>query len=409
MQDKWYLNTYSIVLFFVVGAAIATSSLFLLLIPQSSEIIRLAEWRMLRAQSFKTEVNLQYHGTRDEIGQLGVVKRERQDLNLDLRGVLLRHEEGTDGDFDFRALFGSRDPIVVAGEYSRADREDYLVLTELPDNLGGVNVGFFRGRTLRVDFDDLLPSTNLPFVGGTDRLDQYDRAYLLSEARQMPFLRVEEKLKNEIMRGAEVHHYKVMPEKLYLREFIVLAEQLRQDRELTGRERIAWDTFFTHVTPLSSEIWIGSGDYYIHRLRLQFGYDNGEREGIVTLTAEFSEFNQPQVIEKPSAGQFDEAAAYLESIIGGLAAHLPMAKAGSARKVEQGASSLGELAESDDGGKAADDDDDGLPAFLEIFYGADVLNPDTDGDGLRDGYEVDTGWSPTGPWRLFDFTFGAFD
>lgn len=36
----------------------------------------------------------------------------------------------------------------------------------------------------------------------------------------------------------------------------------------------------------------------------------------------------------------------------------------------------------------ADIDHDGLINKDEIFQGTDLLNPDTDGDGLNDGYEV---------------------
>jgi outer membrane protein OmpA-like peptidoglycan-associated protein len=38
----------------------------------------------------------------------------------------------------------------------------------------------------------------------------------------------------------------------------------------------------------------------------------------------------------------------------------------------------------------ADADEDGLPDALEPFYGTDPANPDTDGDGLKDGAEVKT-------------------
>ena len=56
-----------------------------------------------------------------------------------------------------------------------------------------------------------------------------------------------------------------------------------------------------------------------------------------------------------------------------------------------------------------DSDKDGLPNVLERFYGSDPNNPDTDGDQMNDGDEVNAGRNPTGAGKLFDFTGGQFD
>ena len=50
----------------------------------------------------------------------------------------------------------------------------------------------------------------------------------------------------------------------------------------------------------------------------------------------------------------------------------------------------------DDNVAANDDDDDGLTNGEEAVWGTEIDNPDTDGDGLEDGDEVDIyGTSPT--------------
>ena len=48
-----------------------------------------------------------------------------------------------------------------------------------------------------------------------------------------------------------------------------------------------------------------------------------------------------------------------------------------------------------------DSDNDGLIDELEKIYGTDPNNPDTDGDGFKDGEEVEKGYNPTGPGKLF--------
>lgn len=48
----------------------------------------------------------------------------------------------------------------------------------------------------------------------------------------------------------------------------------------------------------------------------------------------------------------------------------------------------------------ADQDQDGLTLAEEKFYGTDPNNPDTDGDGIKDGEEVRNGYDPLGPGKL---------
>lgn len=42
----------------------------------------------------------------------------------------------------------------------------------------------------------------------------------------------------------------------------------------------------------------------------------------------------------------------------------------------------------------SDVDNDGLSDYLELKYGTDPLNPDSDGDGYKDGAEIDRGYNP---------------
>lgn len=46
---------------------------------------------------------------------------------------------------------------------------------------------------------------------------------------------------------------------------------------------------------------------------------------------------------------------------------------------------------------SADPDNDGLTDEMEIFFGTDASNPDTDGDGFKDGDEVNRGYDPLLP------------
>ncbi len=48
----------------------------------------------------------------------------------------------------------------------------------------------------------------------------------------------------------------------------------------------------------------------------------------------------------------------------------------------------------DSAGMAVDSDSDSLPDILELIYGTDEHNPDTDGDTMTDGWEVENGLDP---------------
>jgi len=47
-----------------------------------------------------------------------------------------------------------------------------------------------------------------------------------------------------------------------------------------------------------------------------------------------------------------------------------------------------------------DFDKDGLPDEIEKLYGTDPHNPDSDGDGYKDGEEIKNGYNPVGPGKL---------
>lgn len=405
MPRHWYTSPYSIVLFFVAGAAVATSGLFFLLIPQSSEVVRIAMWRTFSAGRFFLEANVQYHGSASPSAN---VAAQRRDFVIETAGTVDRRVPAdVKADHDFRLTLGQTKPAVLGGKYRRAAAADYFRFTEMPDVLGGLHLGVLRDRTLRVNLREALSATTLPLVGGEARLKDEDSAYLLAEVRATPFLQVTEKLRNEKLRGVAVHHYKVLPEILYAKQLAIQYEERRRGRELTPAERLSYDTFFADLVAEDGEIWIGAGDYFIRRLRLRFRIAGERNQGIVSVTLDFSRFNDAAVTAPPDAAGVEDAAPYLRSLLASLAAHLPMAKDGNAA-VGSAARRDGLPVETYALGES-DDDHDGLSLTLETFYGSDPNNPDTDGDGVPDGAEVEAGRSPTGPGRLFDFTGGQFE
>ena len=83
----------------------------------------------------------------------------------------------------------------------------------------------------------------------------------------------------------------------------------------------------------------------------------------------FSNFNKPMGIEKPEDAE--DLLGVLEPLISGFL--------GMPTTITQ------------------DSDEDGLSDDMEVIYGTDKNNPDTDGDGYKDGEEVEKGYDPALP------------
>ncbi|MBU1028679.1 hypothetical protein KKE28_00540, partial [Patescibacteria group bacterium] len=182
----------------------------------------------------------------------------------------------------------------------------------------------------------------------------------------------------------------------------VTSETVRKGRELTSDERRIVDRFFSNVQAETGEIWIGHSDYYLYRLFLRFNYNDGLRDGSLSLTLTFSDFNQPYQIADPE-GEVQDVSQIIESLLPSFVNKLPLANIGGQNLINSGDGSRGGLSVSVTTIQAEDPDRDGLNNYLEFFYGSDPNNPDTDGDGMLDGAEVIGGRNPTGPGRLFDF------
>lgn len=407
---KWYTNVYILLIILVSLLALSMAALMLLLLPRSSEIIRLMQWRMVRARSFYVDASVQYQGELQRKDENGIVRKKDESVKLDTSGWVDRADPALKRmaqKFDLRVgRDGSTD---FAGDYLRAGTANYFNFSSMPARLGTLHFEGFRGRWLRINVKKVLSILDLPLVGGEHPdLSEEDRAYLVDQFRQTPFLQVEEKLQSEPLGGVRTYHYKVKPEKLYFKDFYVLAESKRLGRELTNKERLAAESFFANVTEDSGEMWIGAGDYYLYRVRLRFKYDDGDRAGYVTLTANFSRFNEVPVIDAPTSGVQDVTQVVL-SMLPGFKEHLPLAKEGQVPWGTVGADEgLGGLPVQVNDSGQDDPDKDGLPNVLEQFYGSDPNNPDTDGDGVNDGTEVGRGDNPTGAGKLFDFFGGRF-
>lgn len=403
---KFNISTFVIALISFV--AVMMAGLMLLLLPQSSEIIHLMQWRMVRAKSFHVEVAIRYAGWNEYRDENYTLQKDREKIQIDTRGWIDRGGED-EGDTlmvsqEFRIVIGAEpDKVDLSGEYLKFGDADFVKFERLPERVGVVELGEYADQWLRFNLGELREKLDTPLFGSTGiELDALDSAYLLDQFRQTPFLNFERKLKGEEMFGVPVNHYSVTPEILFFKDYFVRAESMRLGRELTSTERLAVDTFFANVTAGGGELWIGKRDYYLYRMRLRFIYDDGTRHGTFDVTVSFSRFNDEIGIGGPG-DDVREIGPILHSLLPSVAEHLPLAGEGSMRMIEKDGGGRGGLPVEIKVAADLDPDGDGLTNGLEAFYGTDPHNPDTDGDGVSDGDEVNSGYNPGGPGRLFDF------
>ncbi|MEK9152609.1 MAG: thrombospondin type 3 repeat-containing protein [Patescibacteria group bacterium] len=405
-MKRWYANPAVIIIAITSVVAMLMAGLVLLLLPGSGEIIRLAQWRTARLKTAAVNAEIGYQGTvAAKTEQLGAVpRREMMTLSLDTRLDRRNPKEPRTGS-DFALTVGEGDAASsYQGRALRIGPARYVRFSSLPAMLGNLPLANLGSRWLSYDPDAVRAKIPLPVIGGASaKPDEKADAELLARMRSTPFLAFESRLGNDRIGGVAVLHYKVRPEILFIKDFVIRSEEVRINRELDDKERRLIDAFFANIAADEGEVWIGRSDYFFYRMRLRFRYDDGERRGNFSFSASLSQFNKPMTVAAPDSPA-DDIDRVIASLLPGLTKHLPLAGAGTARRGTAAAAGTGLQVSTPGGTAEADRDHDGLPDVLEVFYGTDSNNPDTDGDGMTDGAEVDAGRNPSGPGQLFDFT-----
>jgi hypothetical protein len=320
-KSGWGMRYWLMLIGFGGGAFIASVVwIFLWLAPSSDEILKLAAWRLQTATSYHVAVDLQYHGTADE------GSRAVKDLQVESEGDYERRAAAVATVQDFALQLGSGQTSPrLTGRYARQGQTNLLTFHDVPERLGSLNFQPFRDKTLRVDLESALAQLpGVPLVGGPS-LSATDRQELTVTAAGLPFLGITERLKDETVRGAMTHHYKVRPELIYVRDFLKLVEAKRLHRELTSKEQNYYDTLFTNFAAEDGELWIRSNDYFVERLLLRLHQEGSTSRGTWTLTVNFSNFNGPVALPPVDVKTIEDAAPYIDSLLAAYTSHLPMA------------------------------------------------------------------------------------
>jgi hypothetical protein len=409
------MTTRSKLLIFGIPAAVGLAALVrFLLQPDPQLVVHRAQNNLLKAKTFRYEVDLEFRGASAERRKASQnatapgASPERARESKDLQTVEISAKTRTDLDarnpvrpasITAFSIQSSADGVAseLSGESRKKDGRHYLKLAKTSGaykEAAGPLIGVWVRSP--EPFLELL----LPLERKTDErpFDEKGVKEFLDAIALAPILRVAKELKEERAGDEMLRRYQVTLYPEVATALLVKLGELKtgkpadsDDLAKAAAEVAAWGQ------PVG-EVWIGKKDDRIRRLSFETRIASAAGNGDIRATILFSRYGATVDVIAPEAQDLkDLLATFSEK-------HLSLA---GARQVETGG---GEVAAEEEKKESLppppakrDGDADGLEDTQEFFYGSDSWNPDTDGDGWTDGYEVGHAINPVGPGPLFSF------
>ncbi|NQV89305.1 MAG: hypothetical protein HQ488_03230 [Parcubacteria group bacterium] len=187
--------------------------------------------------------------------------------------------------------------------------------------------------------------------------------------------------------------------------FLLDLIRAKDGRGPDDEQRILAHTQAEQISGMTVRFWIGIQDHLLYRIQGAGAFIQEETNDLmpVDIRVDFSDHNQVVEINEPQGTTaFTQI---LTDAFGGLpeAGASSFGSSGKATSVSLSSTAKLPVTQVE---VTNDPDNDGLDNLLERFYGTDMNNPDTDGDGMTDGEEVRSGMNPRGKGSLFSFGLG---
>jgi hypothetical protein len=242
----------------------------------------------------------------------------------------------------------------AAGELRTLGQTGYGKIDEIP-SLGDLTgeLETIKGLWIKFDLDQQESQ------GSSLTQEQLDK--IRDAIRNSQAVKITKSLKSEQLDGQAMYHYQ------YAISKDALVDTLAKLAETTGEKPSADDIAkakndLKDVQFKDGEIWIGKKDLLPHKLTLGLEASNKEMGSLtLTTTTTLKDVNKDVSVTAPEKWKTLEE---VERMISG------------------------------------DSDEDGLSLQEEQAYGTDPNKADTDGDGFKDGDEVNRGFNPKGPGRV---------
>ena len=317
----------------------------------------------------------------------------------------------------------STTPIEASFELRLTDNVAYGQITKLPD-LGALLFGTTEGSTAEttnqvvnkwaaLDFNALqqyLQDTKnqpglaeeqkasidagLAVLTGAQSNNQEMMEQVVELAKKHNLIAVKAVLPSETLDAQAMYHYDLVINKANVFPFwkdVMTLFAPDVYNSMTSEELTQAETELNSAlaqVQLGAQVWIGKKDYYLHKFIVTVTPDVGNTSGnpAITMDVHFKDFNTSVDVAKPEG------------------AYPALDLLGSVDAFQQSLMGVSEPTTPDTiiTDTEQDNDADDLPDFMEVqFYKTDPNNPDTDGDGFKDGEEVKNGYDPLGPGKLY--------
>lgn len=325
-----------------------------------------------------------------------------QNVTLEAEGSLVASgEEEFDLEIDF-SISSETDEGVLSAEIRKINKVVYLKVGQIGEleELLGSEVG---GQWIMFDEDQFSGLTEQVAETETDELSSEQEAELEELLMSTEVVTVVSATVTEIVNGHSTRVFEIVPNPDGIRIYSLESIRIIEEREPTAEEREEIEEMIDAIEDLVGKLWIETGSHLLHRASVNGEVETPDGSSFgLTATVELTDHNTDIKIEKP-----EDALSFVEIIgaaFGDAFGGLPSAGEGFSGTTVDPYIEAEDLYDYDDiEDYTTDTDGDGLPDMTESFYGSDINNPDSDGDGINDGDEVANGDNPAGDGNLFNF------
>ncbi len=325
-----------------------------------------------------------------------------QDVTLEAEGVLVASgEEEFDLDVEF-SISSEADEGTLSAEIRKINKTVYLKVGEIGEleELLGSEVG---GQWIIFDEDQFSGLTEQVAETESDELTPEQEAELEELLMSTKLVTVVGATLTEIVNSHSTRVFEVVPNPDGIRVYSLESIRIIEEREPTSDEREEIEEMIDAIEDLTGKLWIENRTHLLHRASVNGEVETPDGSSFnLTATVELTDHNANIEITKP-----EDALSFAEIIgaaFGDMFGGLPSASEGFSGTTVDPSAEAEDLYDYDDfEDYTTDTDGDGLPDITESFYGSDINNPDTDGDGINDGDEVANGDNPAGDGGLFNF------